>query len=156
MMTNTANETEQRQDDRDTLRVVTPRAREEDRLADKSLRPKRLAEYIGQEKVKSTLAVFIEAARLREEPLDHTLLYGPPGLGKTTLASIIAAEMGVSLRVTSGPAIERPGDLVSILTIRPWRTSRSISLSARVQRREACGSTCRDSRLLARRPGLRC
>jgi Holliday junction DNA helicase RuvB len=80
------------------------------------LRPRRLAEYIGQERVKETLQIFIDAARQRGEPLDHVLLYGPPGLGKTTLASIIAVEMGVSLRITSGPAIERQGDLVSILT----------------------------------------
>jgi Holliday junction DNA helicase RuvB len=83
---------------------------------EKNLRPRRIAEYIGQDRVKSTLSVFIEAAQKRGETLDHMLLYGPPGLGKTTLASIIAAEMGVSLRVTSGPAIERAGDLVSILT----------------------------------------
>jgi holliday junction DNA helicase RuvB len=97
-------------------RIVSARPRNEDQRVDGSLRPKSLAEYIGQDRVKSTLSVFIEAAKRRGEPLDHTLLYGPPGLGKTTLASIIAAEMGVSLRVTSGPAIERAGDLVSILT----------------------------------------
>jgi Holliday junction DNA helicase RuvB len=96
-------------------RLVTPRPRADD-TPEKSLRPKRLAEYIGQDRVKSTLNVFIEAARGRGESLDHILLYGPPGLGKTTLATIIASEMSVNLRVTSGPAIERPGDLVSILT----------------------------------------
>ena len=101
---------------KDTKRVVTPRVKVEDVQLDRNLRPKRISEYIGQERVKSTLSVFIAAARRRGETLDHMLLYGPPGLGKTTLASIIAAEMAVSLRVTSGPAIERAGDLVSILT----------------------------------------
>ena len=81
-----------------------------------SLRPRRLDEYIGQEKVKENLAVFIEAAKRRMEPLDHVLLYGPPGLGKTTLAGIISNELGVNLRITSGPAIEKPGDLAAILT----------------------------------------
>ena len=81
-----------------------------------SLRPKTLKEYIGQEKAKGNLAVFIEAARKREEALDHVLLHGPPGLGKTTLAGIIAQEMGVSIRITSGPAIEKPGDLAALLT----------------------------------------
>ena len=81
-----------------------------------SLRPKNLREYIGQEKAKGNLAIFIEAARRRTEPLDHVLLHGPPGLGKTTLASIIAQEMGVSIRITSGPAIEKPGDLAALLT----------------------------------------
>lgn len=80
------------------------------------LRPNRLSEYIGQTKVKDNLAIFIQAAMTRGEPLDHVLLYGPPGLGKTTLANIIAAEMGVNIRTTSGPAIERPGDLAAILT----------------------------------------
>ncbi|MGI8643115.1 MAG: Holliday junction branch migration DNA helicase RuvB, partial [Thermomicrobiales bacterium] len=98
-------------------RVVSsrPRTVEEER-AERSLRPRRLSEYIGQDRVKSSLDVFIRAALGRGEPLDHVLFYGPPGLGKTTLASIVAAEMGVSLRITSGPAIERAGDLVSILT----------------------------------------
>src|SRR5687767_8253735 len=99
-----------------TERAVTPRQLIEDVPVERSLRPRRLAEYIGQERVKETLQVFIDAARQREEPLDHVLLYGPPGLGKTTLAAIIAVEMGVSLRITSGPAVERQGDLVSILT----------------------------------------
>jgi Holliday junction DNA helicase RuvB len=97
-------------------RVVSAKPRNEDQRVEGSLRPKNLAEYIGQDRVKTSLSVFIEAAKRRGEPLDHTLLYGPPGLGKTTLASIIATEMAVSLRVTSGPAIERAGDLVSILT----------------------------------------
>lgn len=83
---------------------------------DTSLRPLRLDDYIGQDKVKENLRVYIEAAKLRHEPLDHVLLYGPPGLGKTTLAGIIAAEMGVNFRVTSGPAIEKQGDLAAILT----------------------------------------
>lgn len=81
-----------------------------------SLRPRRFSEYIGQSKVKENLNIFIEAAKKRNEALDHVLLYGPPGLGKTTLAGIIASELGVNLRITSGPAIEKPGDLAAILT----------------------------------------
>ena len=84
--------------------------------AEYSLRPKTLVEYIGQEKAKGNLEVFIRAAKMRSEPLDHVLLHGPPGLGKTTLSNIIANEMGVNIRITSGPAIEKPGDLAALLT----------------------------------------
>lgn len=97
-------------------RIVTSRTLGEDTEVEYSLRPKALTEYIGQNKVKENLTVYIEAAKARKEPLDHVLLYGPPGLGKTTLAGIIANEMGVSIRVTSGPAIEKAGDLAAILT----------------------------------------
>src|ERR687893_2289940 len=95
---------------------VAPRGREEDATADKSLRPRQLSAYIGQEKVVDNLKIAIAAAKARGEPLDHILFYGPPGLGKTTLAGCTAQEMGVQLRVTSGPAIERAGDLAAILT----------------------------------------
>lgn len=97
-------------------RLITPQLREEDSELDRSIRPRKMEEYIGQTRVKENLKIFIEAARKRGEALDHVLLYGPPGLGKTTLAHIIAAELGVQIRVTSGPAIERPGDLAALLT----------------------------------------
>ncbi len=103
-----------------TERLVSGKPREEDLPLEASLRPRRLAEYVGQDKVKDNLRIAMVAAQQRGEPLDHVLLYGPPGLGKTTLASIIAAEMGVNIRVTSGPAIERPGDMAAIVTgLRP-------------------------------------
>ena len=97
-------------------RIVSPEYNYSDNDNELSLRPKTLDEYIGQEKAKSALSVYIKAAKMRNESLDHCLLFGPPGLGKTTLAGIIAKEMGVNLRVTSGPAIEKQGDLLAILT----------------------------------------
>jgi Holliday junction DNA helicase RuvB len=99
-----------------TDRILAGARKDEDDVVETSLRPRRIEEYIGQEKVKENLRIAIAAAQQRHESLDHVLLYGPPGLGKTTLANIIAAEMGVSIRTTSGPAIERPGDLAAILT----------------------------------------
>ena len=102
--------------DDEGARIVEPQFSVEDTDVEFSLRPKKLNEYIGQEKVKENLQVYIEAARRRNESLDHVLLYGPPGLGKTTLAGIIANEMGVNFKVTSGPAIEKPGELAALLT----------------------------------------
>src|SRR3990167_6671968 len=98
-------------------RIISPKTQsQEDGLLDLTLRPRTLGEYIGQEKIKANLEIFMAAAKLRGEPIEHVLLYGPPGLGKTTLAGVIAHEMGVNIKVTSGPAIERSGDLAAILT----------------------------------------
>jgi Holliday junction DNA helicase RuvB len=96
-------------------RQLTTELTAEDEMYEPSLRPKHLSEYIGQSKIKENMKVYIEAAKKREEPMDHVLLYGPPGLGKTTLAGIIANEMGVNFRVTAGPAIDKPGELAAIL-----------------------------------------
>ena len=103
-------------DDQEVERLVSPSLTEDDLEIDRNLRPRRLTEYLGQQRVKENLSVLIEAARARDETLDHVLLSGPPGLGKTTLAQVISNELGVELRTTSGPAIERAGDLAAILT----------------------------------------
>ncbi|MGD8867337.1 MAG: Holliday junction branch migration DNA helicase RuvB [Gemmatimonadales bacterium] len=99
-----------------TTEITTPKVLEGERVSEAALRPQRLDEFVGQAKVKESLGIYIEAALRRKEPLDHTLFYGPPGLGKTTLALLIANELGVDIKTTSGPALEKPGDLVSSLT----------------------------------------
>src|SRR6266850_1452422 len=96
--------------------ITTPEALTDESVVELSLRPQRLSEFIGQQKVKDSLRVWIDAALARREPLDHSLFFGPPGLGKTTLAELIARELGVNIRTTSGPALEKPGDLVGTLT----------------------------------------
>ena len=98
------------------VQITTPEALPDERVTDAALRPSRLDEFVGQAKVKESLQIAIDAAKQRKEPLDHTLFFGPPGLGKTTLALLMARELGVNVRTTSGPVLERPGDLVGLLT----------------------------------------
>src|SRR3989449_10672508 len=112
----TASRDESSMSDRARAQVTTPEALPDERLTDAALRPSRLDEFVGQAKVKESLQIAIDAAKHRREPLDHTLFFGPPGLGKTTLALLMAKELGVGIRTTSGPVLERPGDLVGMLT----------------------------------------
>src|SRR2546430_16458889 len=112
----TASRDESSMSDRARAQVTTPEALPDERLTDAALRPSRLDEFVGQAKVKESLQIAIDAAKQRREPLDHALFFGPPGLGKTTLALLMAKELGVNIRTTSGPVLERPGDLVGMLT----------------------------------------
>src|SRR5437870_2728806 len=112
----TASRDESSMSDRARAQVTTPEALPDERLTDAALRPSRLDEFVGQAKVKESLQIAIDAAKQRHDPLDHTLFFGPPGLGKTTLALLMAKELGVNIRTTSGPVLERPGDLVGLLT----------------------------------------
>ena len=113
-------------------RVITEEELIEDSF-EKNIRPESLQEYVGQSEVKENLGIFIKAAKLREEPLDHTLLYGPPGLGKTTLSNIIANEMNANIRITSGPAIEKQGDLAALLTNLNSGSSNNVSSNENIK-----------------------
>ena len=116
-------------------RIITTDVMEEDFSLEGNLRPQTLDEYIGQEKTKNTLKVYIEAAKQRHDSLDHVLFYGPPGLGKTTLSGIIANEMGVHMKVTSGPAIEKPGEMAAILNnLQEGDVSFAVKLKVHVRR----------------------
>src|SRR5947207_9636802 len=124
--------------------ITTPEALENERLTDAALRPSRLDEFVGQAKVKESLQIAIDAAKQRKEPLDHVLFFGPPGLGKTTLALLMAKELDVNIRTTSGPVLERPGDLVGMLTSLERSEERRVGKECRW--RSATGQETKNSR----------